>query len=49
MAVFWIAAPCSLVETDDISEVLAASIMRAMSKPRKSGLGFRSRCDKAEA
>jgi hypothetical protein len=30
MTVFWIVAPCSLVEASDVSEVLAASIIRAM-------------------
>jgi hypothetical protein len=30
MAVFWVVAPCSLL---NVSEVLAASIIRAMSKP----------------
>jgi hypothetical protein len=29
MAVFWVVAPCILVEVYDISEVLAASIIRA--------------------
>jgi hypothetical protein len=33
MAVFWVVAPSSLVEFTDISEVLAASIIGAMSKP----------------
>jgi hypothetical protein len=32
MAVFWVVAPCSLVEVTNVSEVLAASIIRAMSK-----------------
>jgi hypothetical protein len=32
MAVFWVVEPCSLVEVYNISEVLAASIIRAMSK-----------------
>jgi hypothetical protein len=27
MAVFWDTVPCSLVETDDVSEVLTASII----------------------
>jgi hypothetical protein len=32
MAVFWVAAPCSLVEVyTDVSEVLAASIIRAIT------------------
>jgi hypothetical protein len=31
MAVFWVVAPCSLVEVYRVSEVLAASIIRAMS------------------
>jgi hypothetical protein len=30
MAVFWVVAPCSLVEVYDISEVFAASIIRAI-------------------
>jgi hypothetical protein len=30
MAVFWVVVPCSLVEVSDDSEVLAASIIRAM-------------------
>jgi hypothetical protein len=33
MAVFWVVAPCSLVEVTDVSEVLAASIIRVMSCP----------------
>jgi hypothetical protein len=28
MVVFWIVAPCSLVKFTDVSEVLAASIIR---------------------
>jgi hypothetical protein len=48
--VFWDVAPRSLVETDDVSEVITASIVRAISKQRaKSGLRYRSRSDKAEA
>jgi hypothetical protein len=31
VAVLWVVAPCNLVITD-VSEVLAASIIRAMSK-----------------
>jgi hypothetical protein len=31
MAVFWVVAPLSLVEVYHVSEVLAASIIRAMS------------------
>jgi hypothetical protein len=31
MAVFWVVAPCSLVEVYDISEVIAVSIIRATS------------------
>jgi hypothetical protein len=31
MAVFWDVTPCSLVELYDVSELLAASIIRAMS------------------
>jgi hypothetical protein len=34
MTVFWIVASYSLVEVADVSEVLAASIIRAMSEPR---------------
>jgi hypothetical protein len=34
MAVFWVVAPCSLKKFTNVSEVLAASIIRAMSKPR---------------
>jgi hypothetical protein len=30
MAVFWVIAPCSLVEFTDVSEALAASIISAM-------------------
>jgi hypothetical protein len=33
MAVFWVAAPCSLVELYQRLEVLAACNIRAMSKP----------------
>jgi hypothetical protein len=32
MTVFWDVTPCSLVEIKDISEVLTASIIRAISK-----------------
>jgi hypothetical protein len=31
MVVFWVVAPCRLVEVYNVSEVLAASIIRAMS------------------
>jgi hypothetical protein len=31
MAVFWIVTPCSLVEVTNVSEVLAASIIRAIT------------------
>jgi hypothetical protein len=31
MTIFWVVAPCSPVEVTDVSEVLAASIIRAMS------------------
>jgi hypothetical protein len=31
MVVFWVVAPCSLVEVTDVSEVFAASIIRAMT------------------
>jgi hypothetical protein len=31
MTVFWNVAPCSLVDVTDVSEVLAASIIRAVS------------------
>jgi hypothetical protein len=30
MAVFWIVAPCSQVDVSDVSDVLAASIIRAI-------------------
>jgi hypothetical protein len=30
MAVFWVFAPCSLIEVYDVSQMLAASIIRAM-------------------
>jgi hypothetical protein len=30
IAVFWVVAQCSLVDVTDVSEVLAASIIRAM-------------------
>jgi hypothetical protein len=30
MAVFWVEAPCSLVEDTNVSKVLAASIIRAI-------------------
>jgi hypothetical protein len=30
MAVVWVVGPCSLVEFTDVSEVLAASVIRAM-------------------
>jgi hypothetical protein len=32
MAVYWVAAPCSLVKSTDVSEVLAASISILMMK-----------------
>jgi hypothetical protein len=31
MAVFWVVAPCSLVEVYQLSEVLAVSIIRAIA------------------
>jgi hypothetical protein len=31
MAVFWVVAPCSLVEVYRISDVLAASIIKAIA------------------
>jgi hypothetical protein len=31
IAVFWVVAPCSLVEVNNVSEVLAASIIRAIA------------------
>jgi hypothetical protein len=31
MAAFWVVVPCSLVKFTDVSEVLAASIIRAIS------------------
>jgi hypothetical protein len=30
MAVFWVVPPCSLVDFTNVSEVIAASIIRAM-------------------
>jgi hypothetical protein len=33
MAVFWVVAPCSLVKSANVSEVLAASIIRARRQP----------------
>jgi hypothetical protein len=30
MAVFWVGAPCSVVKFTDVSEVLAATIIRMM-------------------
>jgi hypothetical protein len=30
IAAFWVTAPCSLVEVDDVSEVFSVSIIRAM-------------------
>jgi hypothetical protein len=35
MAVFWVAGHCSVVEAANVSEVLAASIIRAINKPRQ--------------
>jgi hypothetical protein len=35
IAVFWVVAPCSLVDFTYVSEVLAASIIRTMQHPRK--------------
>jgi hypothetical protein len=35
VAVFWFVAPCGLVEVIDVSKVLAASIIRAMSTHHK--------------
>jgi hypothetical protein len=42
MTTFWIVAPCSLVEVADVSDVLAASIIRAMSTycPDDGGSSF---------
>jgi hypothetical protein len=34
MVVSWVVVPCILVKFTDVSEVHAASIIRAMSKPR---------------
>jgi hypothetical protein len=31
MTVFWVVVPCSLVEVIDVSEVLSASIIRAIA------------------
>jgi hypothetical protein len=33
MTVFWGVVPCSLVDIDDVSELITASIFRAMSLP----------------
>jgi hypothetical protein len=30
MAVFWVVAPCSLADVYNVSQVLAASVIRAM-------------------
>jgi hypothetical protein len=35
VAVFWVVALCSLVEVTDVSEVLAASIIRAIARWRQ--------------
>jgi hypothetical protein len=37
MALFWVVAQCSLVEVTDVSEMLPASIIRAMSTPDDGG------------
>jgi hypothetical protein len=31
MAAFWVVAPCSLVKLTDVSEVLAAAILKVIS------------------
>jgi hypothetical protein len=36
MAVFWVVAPCSMIEVIDVSEVLAASIM-STHRPDEAG------------
>jgi hypothetical protein len=36
MAVFWVVAPCSVVEVTGVSEVLAASIIRAMMEAART-------------
>jgi hypothetical protein len=36
MAVFWVVAPCSLVKFTNVSEVLTASIIRAIRENLKS-------------
>jgi hypothetical protein len=36
MAVFWVVAPCSLVEVTNVSEVLAASIIRAIARLQRA-------------
>jgi hypothetical protein len=38
MAVFWNIVPCSLVDIDDVSEVLTASIIRAMSPATRASV-----------
>jgi hypothetical protein len=45
IAVFWVVAPCSLVEATDVSEVLAASIIRATrcNNPEDSHIHWSSR------
>jgi hypothetical protein len=40
MAVFWVVAPCSLAKFTNVSEVLAASIIRAMSTDYTALLKF---------
>jgi hypothetical protein len=37
MTVFWVVAPCSLVKFTDVSDVLAASIIRMISSIRQFG------------
>jgi hypothetical protein len=47
--VFWDVAPCSLENITEVSEVLAVSIIRAMSKPHaKKRMKIRGRPDKVE-
>jgi hypothetical protein len=44
MAVFWVVASCSLAKFTDVSEVLAASIIRATNTgSRAGGVGLRCR------
>jgi hypothetical protein len=40
IAVFWVVAPGSLVKFTNVSEVLAPSIIRAMSRPDYRGTKY---------